>query len=121
MMFRLPRIGLLLAAQLAVVPLAVSAAAARQATVPAVQQSLHRVSPHGSHHAPRGSLLRCVALIPPALRHGSRRDAHGRGRAYARAIVRPIDHDRFFAPTRQAVFFSHPGGRCGWHNNDRHG
>ncbi len=35
--------------------------------------------------------------------------------ATGHAPVRRIEDGRFFAPTRQAMFFSHPGDRCVWH------
>ena len=50
------------------------------------------------------SLLRCTTVSLPAqpARPGHR-------------LIRQLDPERFFAPTRQAMFFSHPGDRCAWH------
>lgn len=50
------------------------------------------------------SLVQCTPIRLPVL--GS--PSHG--------LVRRIQGNRFFAPTRQAVFFSRAGDRCSWHS-----
>lgn len=53
----------------------------------------------------QGSLVRCTPVRLPLqamTRHG---------------LVHTIQGDRFFAPTRQAVFFFHSGDRCTWRSD----
>jgi len=50
------------------------------------------------------SLVLCLSVHAPV-------HAVGNGRE----LVRRIGDDRFFAPTRPAMFFSRPGDRCAWH------
>lgn len=54
--------------------------------------------------AEQRSLVRCTPVAMPAR-------APGPGH---RMVLRMGD-GRFFAPTRQAMFFSRPGDRCAWH------
>lgn len=49
------------------------------------------------------SLVQCTSLRLPVLGNASD------------GLVRRIQN-RFFAPTRQAVFFSRAGDRCSWHS-----
>ncbi len=61
---------------------------------------------HGRHlHGLNASLLRCTSLRRP-----SRSGRFAGSRQDQAAARRPG-----FAPTRQAVFFSHAGDRCIWH------
>lgn len=60
--------------------------------------------PSAALAAEQRSMVRCTPLEMPA-----RAPAPGR-----RPVLR-IGDGRFFAPTRQAMFFSRPGDRCVWH------
>ncbi len=51
-----------------------------------------------------GSLVLCLSVPLPV-----------QVSATGHAPIRRIKDERFFAPTRQAMFFSHPGDRCVWH------
>ena len=52
---------------------------------------------------PGGSLVLCTPARLPVQALAGR---HG--------LVHRIGDGRFFAPTRQAIFFSRPGDRCAW-------
>jgi hypothetical protein len=56
------------------------------------------------------SLVLCMSVRAPVHAVG-----HGR------ELVRRIGDDRFFAPTRPAMFFSRPGDRCAWRGGPARG
>ena len=58
----------------------------------------------GRHADAGGSLVLCTSVPLPV-----------QVSATGHAPVRRIEDELFFAPTRQAMFFSHPGDRCVWH------
>ena len=62
---------------------------------------------YAASFAGQPSLVRCTPVAMPARAHGS-----------GHHLVRQAGDGRFFAPTRQAMFFSHKGDRCVWHGAD---
>lgn len=77
------------------------------------------------------AVVPCVGQAAPA-RHHARPATHGNslllckqasmplsaGNAtHGHRLVLQLGDGRFFAPTRSAMFFSHPGDRCAWHGN----
>ncbi|WP_419728264.1 hypothetical protein [Lichenicola sp.] len=59
--------------------------------------------------AVQSSLVLCAPAAAPLV---PTRAIPGSGSAHR--LVRQIGDGRFFAPTRSAMFFSHPGDRCAW-------
>ena len=59
--------------------------------------------------ATRDSLVLCAPVAAPVMPARA-----VPGARQADRLVRRIGDGRFFAPTRAAMFFSHPGDRCAW-------
>jgi len=70
-------------------------------TVPHAQAAVRHLHPAAVSDGVDGSLLRCTTVSLTPRQAGTR----------AGRLANP---DRFFAPTRQAIFFSRPGTRCAW-------
>jgi len=75
--------------------------------VPSMGQAAHaRLNARAA--MPESSLLLCK---PASMPLSAGNTAHGH------RLVLQLGDGRFFAPTRSAMFFSHPGDRCTWHGN----
>lgn len=66
-----------------------------------------RAGHHPRVAAHRDSLLCKQASMPLSAKNSE----HGH------RLVLQLGDGRFFAPTRSAMFFSHPGDRCAWHGS----
>ena len=69
----------------------------------------HKVLAGPRNSAARDSLVLCAPASSPLTRA---RAMSGSGSG--NRLMRRIGDGRFFAPTRSAMFFSHPGDRCAW-------